>query len=452
MTTHPVLSQRRAPALDRIGFPRGLGWGLLAVVVFLIGDGIELTWLTNFLNTVQHYTVQQSGFVVTAYGVIVAIGAFLSGALTDAIGPRRVMLLGLISFVVFDVLFITVGLTAHSYPLLLIFYALRGFGYPLFGYGLLTWMMYVAKPGKQASTAGWFWFAFSLGAQILGSYVSSLVLPTAGAFPTLYIGLGSVLVGGIGGLLLIRQKFVPSGAGQRGAIVKALGQGLSISWRIPKVGLGGLVKVINLSGVLAFSVFYVPYLVGTIKLSLAEAILVFTVLGVFAVIGNLAWGFIGDAIGWRVTVQWFATTLCFIAVLYLYYVPQLVGPNFGLIAIGAVIFGAGLSAFVPVTALMSALAPGETGSALSIVNFGSGLAAFVGPAIASVLIAPLGLGGVVWVLAALYAVAFVIMFFVRLPGDAKTIGQGDTVAPLQANVALTPGLIEPSFGEKEGRA
>jgi predicted MFS family arabinose efflux permease len=410
--------QRRG-LLDRVGFPRGMGWGLLAVVLFMIGDGIESTWLSNYLVTNDHYSLGQAGWVITAYGIVVAIGAFLSGALADAIGPRRVMTLGLVSFVVFDLLFILVGLTVGNYWLLIVVYCLRGLGYPLFGYGFLTWMMYRAQPGKESSTAGWFWFAFSLGSQILGSYAASALLPTTGAVATLWAGLGAVVVGGVGGLLLIRGGG-STATGDAPKVGAAIWQGLSIIWRVPKVGLGGLVKVINLSGILAFSVFYVPYLVGTIKMAEGPAILVFTVLGIFAVIGNLVWGFIGDVLGWRRTTQWFATTLCFIAVLWLFYVPQLVGPNFALVAVGGIIMGAGLSAFVPITALMAGFAPTETGSALSIVNLGSGLAAFVGPAIASIFVGIVGIGGVVWILAGMYAAAFVIMAFLRLPGDAKT--------------------------------
>jgi polyol permease family len=418
-STPTTAAPPRRSFVDRLGFPRGLGWGLVAVVIFMIGDGIESTWLSNYLVTAEDYSLGQAGWVITAYGIVVAIGAFLSGALADAIGPRRVMLFGLVSFVIFDLLFILVGLTAHNYVLLLVVYCLRGLGYPLFGYGFLTWMMYRAEPGRESSTAGWFWFSFSLGSQILGSYAASALLPHVGAVPTLWAGLVAVIIGGGGGLLLMRGG-VPMKSGDAPRVASALWQGFSIIWRVPKVGLGGLVKVINLSGILAFSVFYVPYLVGTIGMDEASAILVFTILGIFAVIGNLVWGFLGDRIGWRRTTQWFATTLCFIAVLYLFYIPQVVGPNFPVIAIGGLIMGAGLSAFVPLTALMASFAPRETGSALSIVNLGSGLAAFVGPAIASIFVGIVGVGGVVWILAGMYAAAFVIMAFLRLPGNAKT--------------------------------
>ena len=62
---------------------------------------------------------------------------------------------------------------------------MRGFGYPMFAYGFLTWTMMVTPPARQSSVSGWFWFAFSLGMQLLGSYLSSLFLPAIGHIPTL---------------------------------------------------------------------------------------------------------------------------------------------------------------------------------------------------------------------------------------------------------------------------
>ena len=145
-----------AALLHRIGFPAELSLGLLAVVVFVIGDGIEAVWITDYLHHDIGYTVAQASMTVTAYGVVVAVAAFLSGALCDAIGPRRVMEIGLVSFLVFDALFITVGLHAGSLPLLLLVYGLRGFGYPMLAYGFLTWMMMVTPPQRQSSASGWF--------------------------------------------------------------------------------------------------------------------------------------------------------------------------------------------------------------------------------------------------------------------------------------------------------
>ena len=121
-------------------------------------------WIINYLSSdAVGFSVPQASTIITSYGVVVALAAFLSGALCDALGCRKVMLIGLISFLIFDALFIAVGLPSHNMHLLLLFYGLRGFGYPMFAYGFLTWTMMVTPPARQSSVSGWFWFAFSLG-------------------------------------------------------------------------------------------------------------------------------------------------------------------------------------------------------------------------------------------------------------------------------------------------
>ena len=52
-----VMSQQSPPAeagavsvLDRIGIPRQLFWGFAAVLIFMIGDGVETTYLSDYLQ------------------------------------------------------------------------------------------------------------------------------------------------------------------------------------------------------------------------------------------------------------------------------------------------------------------------------------------------------------------------------------------------------------------
>jgi len=429
--------------MDRIGLPAPLAWGLVAVMVFLIGDGVEGTWITNFLHTDEGYSLAAAGLVLTLYGVVVAVSAFLSGVLTDAIGVRLVMFLGAASFVVFDLLFILVALPVGSYSLLVVIYALRGLGYPLFAYGYLTWIMRSAASDRQSTSSGWFWFAFSVGLQILGSYVASFFLPLIGGIGTLWIGLVLAAVGATVGLLLIRDD---SGAvvREKKPIMKTVFGGFGIIWRRPKVGLSGLIKVINLTGPSALYVVYLPYLVGTIGMDETHAILVFTFFGIFAVLGNLFWGYMGDIIGWQRTVRWFACLLSAAGMLYLYLVPLAVGPNFWVIVGGTVITGIGVSGYVPLIPLTVAHAPAsETGAALSIVNFGSGLAAFVGPALATALITVFGTGGVMYTMAAIYLVGWALASFISLPNHAKTAkGPLEKSLDVEAAEAVIPPLAD----------
>ncbi|CED90724.1 RbtT/DalT/CsbX family MFS transporter [Actinomyces succiniciruminis] len=418
-------SNRFIAAIQKTGFPTNLATGFLAVIIFVIGDGIEAVWITNYLSSeAVGFTVSQASMIVTSYGVVVAIAAFLSGALCDAIGCRRVMLIGLVSFLVFDALFIAVGLPSHNLPLLLLFYGFRGFGYPMFAYGFLTWTMMVTPPARQSSVSGWFWFAFSLGMQLLGSYLSSLLLPHIGHIATLWLGWVLAAVGGTIGMLFLRLH--PSSAQTRGkSVAESVGSAVSVLWRYPKVSIGGIVKVINLSGQYGMQAYYVVYLHKVYGMPESQAILEFSIFGFVAILGDVFWGVIGDKLGWRNTLQWFATPITAAALAYIYLIPIVAGPNFFLIALGTSAVGIGLSAHVPTTPLITAHAHGETGNALAILNLGAGLGAFVGPAIVTLLMGDeTTASGYLWVamaLAGIYVISFFLCFALKLPGNARIL-------------------------------
>ena len=69
-------SNRFIAAVQRTGFPTDLTVGFLAVIVFVIGDGIEGVWITNYLSSADvGFTVSQASSIATSYGVVVAIAA-----------------------------------------------------------------------------------------------------------------------------------------------------------------------------------------------------------------------------------------------------------------------------------------------------------------------------------------------------------------------------------------
>ncbi|MDR1431988.1 MAG: MFS transporter [Propionibacteriaceae bacterium] len=407
--------------LGKLKFPKGITISLLGVTVFLIGDGIESVWITDFAHSTLGYELSVAALLLTCYGVVVAVGSFLSMALSDAIGPRNVMLIGLISFLVFDVLFITVGIPSGNLPLLLVIYSCRGLGYPFYAMGFFAWLMKKSRPEEQSPITGWFFFFFSLGIQILGSYVSSILLPSVGPIATLWSGLAMSVIGGAACLAFMRGPGVTLSREERNPIGMTIIKSLSIIYRRPKIGLSGLIGAINLVGPLALSSFYITYLITDIKLDQGSAVLVFTIFGIFAVLGNVIWGNIGNAVGWVNSVRFFAGPLCAAALLYFYYIPMLVGPNFWAIAFGGVIMGMGVSAFVPLNAVFVAHSGGEVGSALAVNGLARGAASFIGPALAAALLQIGGYAAVVWVVAGLYLSILVIGIFIKLPGNAKIL-------------------------------
>lgn len=433
-------SNKVVAIIQRSGFPTDLAVGFLAVVVFVIGDGIEGVWITSFLSSPEvGFTVAEASGIITGYGIVVAVAAFLSGALCDALGCRKVMTIGLVSFLVFDALFITVGIPTHNLVLLMLFYGLRGFGYPMFAYGFLTWVMMVTPAARQSSASGWFWFAFSLGMQLLGSYLSSFFVPQLGHIATLWIGWVLAAVGGATGMVFLARH--PSSSLSQGkSIAESVGSAISVLWRYPKVTVGGIVKVINLSGQYGMQAFYVVYLHKVFGMPESQAILEFSVFGLVAIVGDVFWGVMGDRIGWRNTLQWAATPICALSLVYMYVIPMIAGPNFLLIALGTAAIGIGLSAHVPTTPLITAHAHGETGNALAVLNLGAGLGAFVGPAVVTLLLGDQSTAsGYLWVavgLAGLYVASFGLCFALRLPGNAKVLHTGPEITDEEAEATL----------------
>src|SRR5699024_8482147 len=108
--------------LDRIGIPHVLRWGFLGVLIFMTGNAVE----TNLAAT-----------IITLYSLASLIGSYLAGAFSDLWGPQRVMLLGLVVWLVFQAAFIA-ALATGSIALVGVTYFMRGFGFPLFAFAFLV--------------------------------------------------------------------------------------------------------------------------------------------------------------------------------------------------------------------------------------------------------------------------------------------------------------------------
>lgn len=219
---------------DRLGIPRPLVLGYLGVLLFMVGDGVESGFIAPYMAGHGAGTEVHASYVITAYGVTVMLASWLSGALSDLWGPRRVMQLGLAVWVVFDVLFLVLALGPGNYPLMLVFYGLRGFGYPLFAFGFLVWITATAPAARMGTAVGWFYVAFTGGLPTLGSLVASGLIPHIGAYATLWAALVLVAAGGLIALLLVRDDRGgkrPRGEGD-GPLTTLIGS-VTILWRNP---------------------------------------------------------------------------------------------------------------------------------------------------------------------------------------------------------------------------
>jgi polyol permease family len=413
----PEQTMRRS-VLRRLGIHPPLAWGYLGLLLFMIGDGVESGYLSPYLTS-RGVSQSNVAMVFTIYGVTAAIAAWLSGALSDLWGPRRVMSIGLGVWAIFEIAFLLLGVAPTNLPMILLFYALRGFGYPLFAFGFLVWIT-AATPQRSLGTAvGWFWFAFTGGLPTLGSLLASFAIPLIGAYATLCLSLGLVVLGGVVALLGIRDsaggnRLAPPGENP----VATLLSSISIGWREPKTAVGCVVRIINTAPQFGFLVFMPMFFTQTVGFSLTQWLRLLSAMFVSNIIWNLLFGVIGDKLGWRRTVAICGGVGSAITTLLLYYVPHIMGSNYPLSVLAAICYGATLAGYVPLSALMPSLVPEHRGAAMSMLNLGAGASVWAGPAITWLFLPSLGVAGVMWIFAVLYLVSAGLTLLLKLPGES----------------------------------
>ncbi len=414
------VDRTRATFIDRIGIYPPLAWGYVGLLVFMIGDGVESGYLSRYLVD-RSFSEQGVAMVFTGYGLTAAVAAWLSGALSDLWGPRRVMGVGLGIWVVFEVAFLLIGVAPDSYPMIFLFYALRGFGYPLFAFGFLVWVTAATPADRLGTAVGWFWFAFTGGLPTLGSLLASYTVPRIGPYATLWLSLGLVLVGGLIALLGVREptgrrRLAPPGEDP----VATLLSGVTIAWREPKIAIGCIVRVINTAPQFGFLVFLPIYFTEAVGFSLPQWLRLLSLIFLSNIIWNLLFGVIGDRLGWRRTVALCGGLGSAISTLLLYYTPHLFGANFPLVALAGILYGATLAGYVPLSALMPSLTPDRKGAAMSMLNLGAGASVWVGPALVALFLPRVGVAGVMWIFAVLYLLSSILALFLTLPAVARS--------------------------------
>lgn len=420
----------RETFLDRIGIPHSLRWGFLGVLVFMTGNGTESNFISPHIEAVLGSPEATVATIITGYSLAVLIGSYLSGALADLWGPRRVMTLGVVVWVVFEVLFL-LSLQVGSLPLVATTYFLRGFGYPLFAFAFLVWINVVTPYSRNGVAVGWFYVMFTGGLPTLGSLFALGMIPAFGGGTG---GETAAMVGStalvVAGFLIARfgvhephatRRLAPAGE-TTGQVLTA---GLRLTAANPKILMGFLVRLINTAP--QYGMFIILPTVIAVDLGWGQSRWLTMTVFVYAtnILVNAVFGAVGDRWGWRRTVQWFGVFGSAVGLLLWWYVPHAVpaGSTWGFwvsVAAGCV-FGCLLAGFVPMGAIMPALAPDHKGAAMAMYTTAAGGAAFLGSGVVALM---LGIGagnvGVVWAFVALYAAAFVMVSFLNVPQDAPT--------------------------------
>lgn len=385
------------------GLPVTVILGFLAILLFMSGDGIEQAFLSKYIVQLG-FSIEQSAHIFTIYGISLAIASWLAAVLTEIWGPRKVMLLGVAVWSLFEVGFLTLGLAERSFWWMYIMYGFRGFGYPLFAFSFIVWVSYVTDHDKLGAAMGWFFFMFAGGIGFVGAYYPSLFLPVLGNMGTLWSSLIWVIAGGIIGVLAVQEKGVYNERQKKNSDrpLRVALQGITILWKNPSVAAGGLLRTINTSAWYGFVVVMPIYYTTTVHFTESQWLQIWALQSVSNMLANVLFGTLGDKIGWLRVVRWFGCVGSAITVLLYYYGPVFYGNSFWPAVLIAVLFGASIGGFTPLSAVMPNLDPDNRGIAMSILNLGAGLSTFVGPALISLLNPFFGLEGVIWSIALLY--------------------------------------------------
>ncbi|WP_085913597.1 MULTISPECIES: RbtT/DalT/CsbX family MFS transporter [Pseudonocardia] len=417
--------------LDRLGIPHALRWGFVGVLVFMTGNGTESNFISPHIEAVLGSPEATVATIISMYGLAVLIASYLAGALADLWGPRRVMTLGVVVWVVFEVLFL-LSLQAESFWGVTITYFLRGFGYPLFAFAFLVWIAAVTPYHRNGAAVGWFYVMFTGGLPTLGSLFAIGMIPafggsTGGETAAMVGATALVVVGWAICHFGVReghahQRLAPAGESN----AQVLTAGLRLTASNPKILMGFLVRLINTAP--QYGMFVILPTVIAVDLGWGQSRWLTMTVFVYAtnILVNAVFGWVGDKWGWRRTVQWFGVFGSAVGLLLWWYVPQAVpaGSTWGFwvsVAAGCV-FGCLLAGFVPMGAIMPALAPDHKGAAMAMYTTAAGGAAFLGAAVVAIMLA-LGTGnvGVVWAFVALYAAAFVMMYWLDVPQRAEDL-------------------------------
>ncbi|WP_152354640.1 RbtT/DalT/CsbX family MFS transporter [Brachybacterium subflavum] len=427
----PVTGGERESFLDRLGIPHPLRWGFLGVLVFMTGNGVESNFVSpHIANTFGggDDKTNLAATIIAMYSLAVLVGSYLAGALSDLIGPRRVMAIGFGVWVVFELAFLG-SLQLESTFLVGASYFLRGFGFPLFAFAFLVWINHVVDKERNGAAVGWFYVMFTGGLPTLGSLVAVFLIP---AFGDGYGGekwtmLASTVIVLIG-FLIARfgvheehgsRRLAPAGESGGGVILS----GLRLTFTNGRIAMGFLTRLINTAPEFGMFIILPNVIYGTadqggLGWSQSQWLVMTTIVYAGNILFNAAFGALGDKVGWVKTVRWFGIVGSAIGLLLWWYVPHMVpaGSDWGFVVSVAAgtVFGILLAGFVPLGAIMPAIAPKEKGAAMAMYTTAAGGATFLGSAVVAIVRPWGGNVGVVWAFVLLYACAFTMTFFLKV--------------------------------------
>lgn len=412
--------QQAPTVLDRIGIPHRISWGFAGVFLFMIGIGLELSWLSPYLAD-RGIAVGVVAAVFSTYGVTVSIGSWLSGVVFEIIGAKRTMLAAFALFAAGTALFVAIGVHQHAVWALFLGYAIKGFSYPLFSYSFLVWIAYRARRDRMSAAYGWFWFAFSGGMSVVGAYGSDLLISAIGHVAVLWSTILWAALGTIAMVVLNRDDIKPR-TGANAARWKDLITLVTIVRTEPRLLLVLGIRIVNTLPQFGLPVF-LPIYLRQFGFSTSEWLSIWGTIWLANIAFNLVFGHLGDAIGWKRTISFVGGFGGAIAVICFFYTPQLFGHDYWALLIVGLVLGMCVSGYVPLDAIVANIVRSNKGAALSIMNLGAGLSTLGGPLIVALFTGLIGYSGVAWIMCALYlAVGCTVWYVVPKRSAQETVG------------------------------
>lgn len=401
--------------------PADFTFQYLGLLLFMIGDGVEVGYLSPFLVS-QCLTEHFVALIFTVYGLAAAVSAWGSGVLCDRFGCRKVIISGILLWVIPQILFLAVAVPSHSAWQILLTYGIRGFGYPLLAYGILTLLVRDVRVSQRGLASGLFWFCFTCGLPTLGTVVASLSLPVFGDYGTFWVAFVAVILGGGLSLVLLREEDAPSSNLSRQVALPAPRDLLNVIRDNPSLVLTCVVRAINSSATHGIIVFMPFYFMSTLGFSNAQWMRFLETIFASNIVCNVFFGALSDRVSWRTTIMWVGGVGSGLASLLLYWVPAHFGHFSSLALYGpAVFFGLTLAGYVPLSALAPSLLPDRKGLAMSFLNFGAGCSVWLGPLIVYIFQPFVGVGGVMGVYAVLFVLSGLLVHFIRLPQESDAL-------------------------------
>ncbi|MFS7399054.1 RbtT/DalT/CsbX family MFS transporter [Carnobacterium maltaromaticum] len=401
---------------NRIGIPSSLFYGYIGLVFFMIGAGIETSWFSAFLVS-SGYEIQLVSVIFSLYGLFVAIFSWLTSFFVNIFSVRKVMIAGLIIYLVSAVILIA-GIYFELLPVIAVAYTLRGASYPLFAYAFLIWITLRSEFKNLGKATSWFWFSFNLGLTIISPLLASLLLKFSNSINILAVGMVMALLGSFLSLKVNRDH-LPAFNNNK-SILYEIQEGIMILFEYPRLAIGLVVKAINNIGQFGFVIMMPIFLVNH-GYSLSQWGIIWATTYVVNSFAGILFGNLGDYYGWRKIVCYFSGTLtalsCFLIGSVVFYFPG----NFFLLMLAFIVFSFGIAAFGPLSALIPAMALEKKTTALSVLNLGSGLSNFLGPVLVTVLFQKFDGFFVLAVFAVLYLLASILAIFLKTPEELKKV-------------------------------